>query len=120
MADNSITLIGNLTKDPELRFGNNGNAILNLSMAVNSRKKTANGDFEDDPKFFDITCFGQVAENTAETLAKGNRIIVVGRLDWEQWTTDSGDKRTKVRVLADSVGVDLRFATASVNKHQKN
>jgi single-strand DNA-binding protein len=120
MADNSISLVGNLTKDPELRFSNSGQAICSMSLAVNVRKRNAAGEYEDDPKFFDLTAFGQTAENVASSLVKGNRIIVFGRLDWQQWTNDAGEKRSKVQVLADSIGVDLRFNTASIEKVQRN
>ena len=121
MADNSITLTGNITRDPERRFSNGGMAITSFSLAVNSRKKGKNGEYEDDPNFFDITCFGDLAEHVAESLSKGARAIVTGRLDWSSWDDkETGQKRSKVQVIADGVGPDLRWATAVVTRSQSN
>jgi single-strand DNA-binding protein len=121
MADNSITLTGNITRDPEMRFSNGGMAITSFSLAVNSRKKGKNGEYEDDPNFFDITCFGDLAEHVAESLSKGARAIVTGRLDWSSWDDkETGQKRSKVQVIADGVGPDLRWATAVVTRSQSN
>jgi len=117
MADNSITLTGNVTRDPELRFAaGSGAAVLSLGLAVNNRKKAANGEWEDEPNFFDVTAFGSLAENVAESVAKGTRVIVTGRLDWSQWDDKEGGKRSKVQVIADSIGPDLRWATANVTR----
>ena len=118
MPENTITLVGNVTRDPELRFGaGSGAAVLSLGLAVNNRKKGKNGEWEDDANFFDVVVFGEMAEQVAESVQKGTRIIVTGRLDWSQWDDkDSGSKRSKVQVIADEVGPSLRWATANVTR----
>ena len=118
MADNTITLVGNVTRETELRFAaGSGAAILTLGLAVNNRKKGKNGEWGDDANFFDVVVFGEMAEQVAESVQKGTRIIVTGRLDWSQWDDkDTGQKRSKVQVIADEVGPSLRWATASVTR----
>jgi single-strand DNA-binding protein len=118
MADNNVTLTGNLTRDIELRFAaGSGAAIASFGLAVNARKKDDSGNWTDDPKFFDCVAFGDLGENAAESLTKGTRVIVVGRLDWSQWDDkDGGGKRSKVQIIVDGIGPDLRWATATVSK----
>lgn len=119
MADNTVTLCGNLTRAPELRFSPSGTPIVNFGIAVNARKKDASGEYVDDPKFFDVSAFNSLAENVAESLNKGDRVVISGRLDFRQWETPEGDKRSKVEVLADEVGPSLRWATAVVAKNER-
>lgn len=114
--DNSVTLTGNLTRDPEARFSQSGLAIANLGIAVNSRRKVGDGQYEDEPNFFNVTAFGSLAENITESLTKGMRVTVFGRLRWRQWETDDGQKRSTVEIIAESVAPDLRWATATVTK----
>jgi len=114
--DNSVTLTGNLTRDPEARFSQSGLAIANLGLAVNSRRKVGDGQYEDEPNFFNVTAFGSLAENITESLTKGMRVTVFGRLRWRQWETDDGQKRSTVEIIAESVAPDLRWATVSVTK----
>ena len=121
MSDNAIHITGNLTRDPELRFTNGGMAVTAFGVAVNTRKKNASGEYEDsEPHFFDITAFGTLAENVSESLAKGDRVTLNGRLQYSTWETQDGDKRSKVEVVADSVGPDLRWATAAVTRTPKS
>lgn len=117
--DNAIHLTGNLTRDPEMRFLNSGKAVASFGLAVNARKKDAAGEWVDDPKFFDVVTYDTLAENVAESLTKGVRVTLGGRLDFRQWEADDGGKRSKVEVIADSVGPDLRWATAAVTKVAK-
>ena len=120
MPDNIVSLTGNATRDPELTFGNSGTAIAKFGLAINSRKKDASGEWVDgDPQFFDVTAFGELAENVAESIGKGARVLVAGRLNYSSWETNDGDKRNKVDVIADSVGPDLRWATAVVTRTEK-
>src|SRR5215208_2790125 len=99
---NRVTLVGRLTRDPELRHLPSGNAVLQLGLAVNGRMKDEAGNWVDKPNFFDVKVFGNQAEMLANHLAKGRRIGVDGRLDWSSWETD-GQKRSKVEVVAQSV-----------------
>jgi len=121
MADtNTITIEGNLTRDPEVRFSQSGNAVVNIGVAWSQNKRTASGDWESIPHFFDVTIFGDHGEHVAESLAKGTRVVVTGRLDYSSWTTEQGDKRSKVSILAESVSPSLRWATATVARIAKN
>ena len=92
-----------------------------MALAINNRKKDANGEWVDgDAQFYDVKAFGEIAENIAESVTKGTRVIVNGRLNFQQWEDkNDGGKRSKVEVIADSVGVELRWATAQVTKISK-
>ncbi len=111
MADtNNNTIVGNVTRDPELRYSQGGMAIANFGLAWNQNKRNGD-DWESVPHFFDVTCFGQLAENVAESITKGMRLVCATRLDFSSWETDDGDKRSKVSLVAENVGVSLQFAT---------
>lgn len=121
MADNAIHLTGNLTRAPELRFTGGGTATASFGIAINTRKRDAAGEFvEGDPQFYDVKVFGTLAENVAESLDKGHRVTLNGRLDFSTWESPDGDKRSKVEVVADAVGPDLRWATAVVTKTERS
>lgn len=120
MADNGITIVGNLTRDPELRYTPNGAAVANFGVAVNDRKRVGGTDkWEDDPSFFDVTAWDELAVNASESLGRGNRVIVTGKLKQRSWETTEGDKRSKVEIIADAIGPDLRWATAAVTRTEK-
>ncbi len=115
--DNSVTITGNCTRDPELRYTNNGMQIATFGVAINQRKRNDSGQWEDgETSYFDVTCFRELAENVAESVSKGTRVIVSGTLKQRSWETPDGDKRSKVEVIADEVGPSLRWATASVER----
>jgi single-strand DNA-binding protein len=117
---NNITLIGNITRDPELRFTSSGQAMATFGLAVNRRwQNRQSNEWEEATSFFDVVCWAQLGENVAESLAKGSRVIVAGRLDQRSWETDAGDKRSKVEVIADEIGPSLRYATAEVTKNDR-
>ena len=116
--DNTVTLVGNATREPELRFTNSGQALASFGIAVN-RRWQKDGQWEEATSFFDITCWGQLAENVAESVQKGARVIVTGRLDQRSWETQDGDKRSKVEVVADEVAPSLRWATAQVTRNER-
>jgi single-strand DNA-binding protein len=114
---NSVTLVGNLTDDPELRFTPQGVAVANFRVAVNQRFKDAQGNWVDgETSYFRINCWRQLAENVAETLTRGSRAIVTGRLKFRQWETQDGETRSVVEIEAEEVGPSLRFATAKIEK----
>ena len=100
---NRVTLVGRLTRDPELRALPSGTSVLNLGLAVNGRQKDSSGNWIDKPNFFDVKVFGAQADMLANHLAKGRRIGVDGRLDWSSWEAQDGGKRSKVEVVAQSV-----------------
>lgn len=120
MTDNTVTLTGNLTRDPELRFTPNGAAVADFGIAINTRRKEGDQWVDGDPEFYDITCWRQLAENVADTLTKGTRVIVNGRLQYRTWENDQGEKRTKVDIVADSIGPDLRWATAQITRNERS
>ena len=99
---NKVILMGNLTRDPELRYTPNGTAVATLSLAINRRYK-ANDEWREETDFFDIVVFGKQAENCGEYLKKGRPVLVDGRLSQRRWETDDGQKRSKVEVVAFSV-----------------
>jgi len=118
--DNSVVITGNLSRDPELRFGNSGNPILNLSVAVNKSKKNPDGTWENEGMFFDVKAFGDLAENAASSLQKGNRITVTGRLDVEKWTDkESGQNRSKTVILADDISASFKWATGTIQRTER-
>ncbi len=111
------TIVGNLTCDPELRFSAKGNAWATASLAVNRRSRDEAGSWVDEePEFYSLVCFGETAEHVADSLAKGHRLVVVGRLEDETWIDRNGVERTTTKLIADEVGVSLRYATVSVEK----
>src|ERR1700733_9208493 len=117
MADNAITVVGNVTRDPELKFLNSGQAALKLSIAVNRRwQNRQTQEWEERVSYFEIVGYGALAENAANSLVKGSRVIVSGRLEQRSWETENGDKRSIVEINADEIAPSLRFATAVVTK----
>lgn len=120
-SDNTVTLVGNITDDPELRFTPSGAAVANFTVAVNRRFKNQAGDWEDRlDGFFKCNCWRDMAENAAESLKKGTRVVVVGRLQQRSWDDAEGNKRSAFEVQVDEVGPSLRWATASVQKSQRS
>ncbi|MDQ3672331.1 MAG: single-stranded DNA-binding protein [Actinomycetota bacterium] len=100
---NRVVLVGNLTRDPELRHTPSGTAVCSLRLAVNTRRKDESGQWIDKPNYFDITVWGQQGENCAQYLAKGRPVAIDGRLEWREWEAQDGNKRQAVEVVADSV-----------------
>ncbi|MGH9245803.1 MAG: single-stranded DNA-binding protein [Acidimicrobiales bacterium] len=120
MPDNTITLIGNLTRDPELRFTNSGQAQATLGLAVNRRwQNRQSGAWEERTSFFNVVLWGDLGENVAHSLPKGCRVIVTGRLEQRSWETENGERRSVVEVIADEIGPSLRWATAKVDKNER-
>ncbi len=116
----STTITGNITRDPELRFTPNGQAVATFGLAVNRRwQNSQTQEWEEAVSFFDVVCWREMAENVANSLTKGTRVIVTGRLDQRSWETDQGDKRSKVEIVADEVGPSLRWANAEVTRVER-
>lgn len=117
---NTVTLVGNVTRDPELRFTPSGQATTTFGLAVNRRwQNRQTQEWEEATSFFDIVCWRELAENASESIKRGARVIVSGRLDQRSWETSEGEKRSKVEVTADEIGPSLRWATASVTKNER-
>ena len=100
---NRVVLVGNLTRDPELRHTPSGNPVCSLRLAVNTRRKDESGQWTDKPNYFDITVWGQQGENCAQYLSKGRPVAIDGRLEWREWEAQDGAKRQAVEVVAESV-----------------
>ncbi|MBK9739066.1 MAG: single-stranded DNA-binding protein [Actinobacteria bacterium] len=119
--DIAITVVGNLTSDPELRFTPSGAAVASFTVASTPRMldKATNEWKDGDAVFMRCSVWRQYAENVAESLAKGSRVIVTGRLRQRSYETREGEKRTVMEMEVDEVGPALRYATAKVNKVQR-
>jgi single-strand DNA-binding protein len=118
MADNTVTIVGNITRDPELRFTAGGKGIASFGLAVN-RRYQQNGEWQEKVSFFNVTAWDQLGENAAASLTKGTRVIVTGRLEQREYETQQGEKRNVVEIVADEIGPSLRWATATVERTQR-
>lgn len=118
MAESTVTLVGNLTRDPELRFTAGGRAVATIGIAV-SRRYQVNNEWQEQTSFFNIVCWGSLGENAAASLAKGTRIVVTGRLEQRSYETQDGEKRSVVEVVADEIGPSLRWATAQIDRNER-
>jgi single-strand DNA-binding protein len=109
--DITLTVVGRLTADPELRYTQNGLAVANFTVASNARKwdRTANEFVDEDPVFLRCVVWREFAEHIAESLTKGTRVIVQGRLQQRDYTTKEGEKRSSMELEVDAMGPDLRF-----------
>ena len=115
-ADNHTTIIGNLVEDPEVRFTNTGIAVTNLRVAVTQRVQQDGQWRDSDTSFFKVNVWRGQAEHLAESLGKGDRVMVTGRLRQRSWETPEGDKRSVTEIEADEVGASLKFVTAKVER----
>jgi single-strand DNA-binding protein len=119
MSGNSITIVGNITRDPELRFTPSGQANARIGVAVNRRwQDKGSGEWNEATSFFDVICWRELAENVSESLKRGTRVIVTGRLEQRTWEQE-GNKRSVVEIIADEVAPSLRWATAKVEKTER-
>lgn len=121
LGDINITVVGNLTNDPELRFTPSGAAVASFTVAASSRymDKATNEWKDTDPTYLRCSVWRQYAENVAESLTKGSRVIVTGRLKQRNYETREGEKRTSFEIDVDDVGPALRYATAKINRVQR-
>ena len=120
MADNTITVVGNLTRDPEIRYNASGQANARLGIAVSRRwQNRQTNEWEEQTSFLNVVCWREMAENVAESIGKGTRVVVTGRLEQRSWETEQGEKRSVVEIVADEIAPSLRWATATVNKNDR-
>lgn len=119
MADNEITITGNLVREPELRFTAGGTATCGFGVAVN-RRYQQNGEWVDAPtNFFNVTVWGQYGENVAASLSKGDRVLVKGRLDFRKYQNKEGVEVTTHDIIADEVAPSLKYATAQISRIER-
>ncbi|MGH9170614.1 MAG: single-stranded DNA-binding protein [Acidimicrobiales bacterium] len=118
--ENTVTLVGNVTRDPEMRFTPNGQPIATFGLAVNRRwQNRQTQEWQESASFFDVVCWGGLGENVTDSLKRGARALVTGRLEQRSWETPQGEKRSKVEIVADEVGPSLRWASAVVTKTER-
>jgi len=98
---NRVILMGNLTRDPKVRHTTSGKAVADIGLAVNDRRKEADGEWVDETTFVDVTLWGRTAEVAGEYLSKGSPILVEGRLKLDSWQADDGQKRSKLKVIGE-------------------
>lgn len=98
---NRVILVGNLTRDPELRYTSGGTAVTDIGLAVNDRRKTASGEWQDETTFVDVTLWARQAEVANEYLSKGAPVLIEGRLKLDTWETKEGQKRSKLHVVGE-------------------
>jgi single-strand DNA-binding protein len=115
-SDNYTSIVGNLVDDPELRFTNNGTAVANLRVAVTQRIQQDGTWRDGETSFFKVNVWRGQAEHLADSLAKGDRVMVSGRLRQRSWETPEGEKRSVAEIEADEVGASLKWATAKVER----
>jgi single-strand DNA-binding protein len=117
---NNITILGNITRDPELRFTPSGTAVVNFGLAVNRSVQNKNsGEWQTEVDFFNITAWYKLAENCAESLSKGDRVLVSGRLSQDSWEDKEGQKRSTVKVIASVIAPSMEYATCKLEKNPK-
>lgn len=115
MSDNTITISGNITRDPQLKFLGSGQASIQMGVAVNRRwQNRQTQDWEEKVSFFDVVAYGPMAENVASSIARGDRVVVTGRLEQRSYETAAGEKRQAFEINADEIAPSLKFATATV------
>lgn len=111
----NVTAVGNLTRDPDLRFTNTGRAIANFGIACN-RRYQVNGEWQEETSFFNVSAWATLGENAAASLHKGDRVYVTGRLQQREYETKEGEKRSVVEITAEEIGPSLRWATVEIQK----
>ncbi|MBM3707228.1 MAG: single-stranded DNA-binding protein [Actinobacteria bacterium] len=117
---NYVTVLGNLTRDPELRFTPNGTPVASFAIAVNKRIQNKNsGEWTNSADFFNVVTWFKLAENCAESLSKGDRVLITGRLSQESWDDKEGQKRSAYRIIANIVAPSLEFATCKIDKNAR-
>lgn len=117
---NNITILGNLTRDPELRFTPGGAAVVSFGIAVNRNiQDKGSGEWQTQVDFFNVTAWYKLAENIAESLGKGDRVLVNGRLSQDSWEDKEGQKRSTVKIIANIVAPSLEFASCKIEKNPR-
>ena len=119
MVDNTVTIVGTVTMDPEMRTTGSGMSVLNVNFAGPKKRRFVDGQWEnvdDDPQYFSGVVFGQQAENVKKSITKGMRVIIVGKLNYSSWEDkETGVNRSKIEIIIDEIGPALKWATTNVN-----
>ena len=119
MVDNTVTIVGTVTMDPEMRTTGSGMSVLNVNFAGPKKRRFVDGQWDnvdDDPQYFSGVVFGQQAENVEKSITKGMRVIIVGKLNYSSWEDkETGVNRSKIEIIIDEIGPALKWATTNVN-----
>jgi single-strand DNA-binding protein len=119
--DNYVQIIGNVTRDPELRFTTSGAAVCSFGIAWTPRRRNANGEWEDgDTSFFNCSAWRDLAENIAASISKGNRVVVTGSVRARDWEDRDGNKRTSIEIDVDECCPSLRWAQAKIERTERS
>lgn len=116
--DNTVTVSGNVTRDPELKYTTGGRGVASFGLACN-RRYQVNGEWQEQVSFFNVVAWAQLGENVAASVTKGSRVIVTGRLEQRSWEAN-GEKRSVVEIVADDIGPSLKWATAEVTRTERD
>ena len=116
---NNITVVGNLTREPELRFLTSGRAVCEMGIASN-RRYQVNGEWQEEVSYFNLTVWGEYGQNCAASFSKGDRVLVQGRLQARQYETKEGEKRTAYDIIVDEMGPSLRWARITIERVQRD
>jgi len=117
---NNITIVGNLTRDPELRFTPSGTPVASFGLAVNKSTQNKNtGEWINSADFFNIVAWFKLAENCAQSLIKGDRVLISGRLSQDNWEDKDGQKRSAYKIIANIIAPSLEFASCKIEKNPK-
>ena len=116
MSDTDVSISGNVTRDVDLKYLPNGQAVVNFSVAVSHRYKV-DDDWKERTSYFDVDCFAALAEHVAGSVNKGDRVLITGRLGEQKWKDKTtGNDRSKVAITADDVALSLKYATATAKR----
>ncbi len=119
MSDNQVTMTGNITRDPEIRFTNTGKSVTSFSIAV-GRRYQVNGEWQEQTSFFNVSAWGQLGENVAASCSKGSRVTVTGRMEQREYQDKEGNKRQAVDLVADEVAASMKWATVGITRNPKS
>ncbi len=115
-----MTVVGNITRDPEMRYTQGGQARCNLGIAVNrSWMNRTTNEWEERTSFFNVVVWGDMAENVGHSITKGTRVVVTGRLEQRSWETEQNEKRSVVEIVAEEIAPSLRFATVEISRTER-
>jgi len=124
MVDNTVTIVGTVTMEPEMRTTGTGMSVLNINFAGPKKRRFVDGQWEnvdDDPQYFSGVVFGQQAENVEKSITKGMRVIIVGKLNYSSWEDkETGANRSKIEIIIDEIGPALKWATTNVNSESSS
>lgn len=114
-----VTVVGNLCADPELRQTSNGAAVANLRVAENRNYQDASGNWQQTTSYYSVVAWRRLAEHVAASLHRGDRVVAVGTMRQDEWTTDTGETRRRYVIDADEIGASVRFATVDIHKPER-